>query len=127
MAAKNAPSTAKKVELHENTLYQMQLEILKFNPLKNIIDLAGGKPIPGITAPTSVQVEAANYALLRRIMPELKSITVKTQGGSGDDSRDAVGRLLEFIGQVAALRASGGTLPPLLDQPGAAQPAQAAD
>lgn len=123
---KTAPTTATKAELHENTIYRMQLEILQANPLGNVIKLAQGVSIPGIPAPTPTQVEAANYALLRRIMPELKSVTVRTTGGD-DGNRDIVRELASFIGSVAALKAGGGTLPPLLDHAGESEPAEAAD
>ena len=128
MTRQTAPTRAEKLELHENTVWRMQEEILRANPLKNIIALASGQGIPGIPAPTTVQVESANYALLRRIMPELKSITVKTDPrGSGDDGRAFVRELAEFIGQVAAIKAGGGTIPPLLDLASTRQPASSGD
>ena len=123
-----APTRLEKLELHENTIWRMQEKILEARPLEKIIDLASGKGIPGIPQPTPTQVEAANYALLRRIMPELKSITVKAEGGQrGDTERDIVRELAQFIGQVVSLKQSGDTLPIILDLEGARQSAPAGD
>ena len=128
MARKTAPTKSEKLELHENTIWRMQEDILRSRPLYRIINLAEGHPIPGIPNPTPVQVEAANYALLRRILPELKSITVKTEGGDrGDGERDIVRELAQFIGQVVTLKQGGNPLPALLDISGETQPAPSGD
>lgn len=92
-------------------------------PLRKVIMLANGQPIPkfdehgkviGSITPTWEDQKDAIYKLLPRVAPELRSVEVQYDDGSGKNSEqqaDLLESICEGLNQLAHAKRSGQPLP----------------
>lgn len=82
----------------------------KVDPLKNIMEIAKGNPIPGVPAPTPDDVLGANYQLLKRVVPELKSVEITGANGEPlqvETTVNAANAIIDRLNKLAASKAQG--------------------